>query len=199
MFENLLFKLYLLVLILNSTAWEHHFLTEEDIIKNKKYVPASRLFEDNPLLRRIGLFGDSMLKTPDKYFEMFDMIIEALKKRLNEVYPKDPKFGENFVIDISGMRKDGARMSDMKVVFANQVLEWQGRGMTFPKVALVYLSSDMADAHDIVRDNTGKSLKILLKSLFDEYRLSLTNLLNDMKLYNITQRIVMGPTAFEVR
>jgi geranylgeranyl pyrophosphate synthase len=86
------------------------------------------------------------------------------------------------------------------VVFANQVLEWQGRGMTFPKVALVYLSSDMADAQTIVKKHTGKqSVKKLLKTYYDEYRRSLITLLNDMKSYNITHRIVMGPTAFEVQ
>jgi hypothetical protein len=182
----------------NRSGYWHIALSEEDIDYNKTYHAASRWIEQHPLMRRIALFGDSMLKTPDKYFKMYNMLIRSLKKRLNTIYPEDPTFGNNFNIDISGMRMAGGRMADMNVIFKRQVLEWDGRQMTKPKVALIYLSSDLADARDLIKNNKDKALMHqLLKEMLNAYRISLTAVVTNIKAYNITYQIIMGPTAFE--
>lgn len=182
----------------NTSGYWHIALSEEDIDYNKTYHAASQWIEQHPLMRRIALFGDSMLKTPDKYFQMYNMLVRSLKKRLNTLYPDDPTFGNNFNIDVSGMRMAGGRMADMNVIFKRQVLEWDGRRMTKPKVALIYLSSDLADARDLIKNNKDKTLMHQsLKEMLDKYRNSLTTVMLNIKAYNITYQIIMGPTAFE--
>ena len=118
---------------------------DSDTNSEEKLISANPAHEQNPWMRRIALFGDSMLKTPDRLFAMGEMFETALVEKLNHMYPDDPQFGSKFSMDIRHFNAPGGRISDMFSMVNEFFGIWKVRGFRPPDIVLIYQVSHLDD------------------------------------------------------
>jgi hypothetical protein len=145
-------------------------------------------FENNPWMRRVAFFGDSMLKTTDKYFDLYNLLLPGLKSAVSQQYSVDVGKLE---IEFKHFTMAGGRMEDIYEMANEYFGIWRTKGYRFPHIIMIYSVSDVDDVYRPLkkRDLAGANEALL------KYGNALANLLQGLKSVGVMHTVVVGPTS----
>ena len=146
--------------------------------------PPKNSYEKDPGLRKIAFFGDSMLKTPEKYFNISGQFKKELLVALNLTHPA---YSFMFKIEVVMHNAAGGRLVE---VFRNSIdyLEKdydKNRHMT--DILVIYQDSDLDDLRDMTKQG------VSLQPKYREYEFWLNEALKYLKK-RVGRVIIVGPT-----
>lgn len=167
----------------------HAHLTSVQIERMKLAKPKQ---EADPWMRRVTFFGDSMFKTTDKYFGLFNMLEMGLKNSLSQKYSIDTG---SLKLDFKHYTEAGGRIVDIYYLANEYFGLWKLKGYRPPHIVLIYTVSDMFDVNHALK----KGEFDLASSLINWYEGNLTSLLIGLKECGVMHTIVVGPALYGAR